>query len=224
MDSSILPSVNDLEVKSVDDIPKQEIVHDFNKVHDDIFVAKTSKKKITRKSSKKPKTKKIDIEVEKEVEEEVDTLKKELTDSEKKKIKQKAHLDKIREKAIIKRHGTVEERAERKRLKDLEKEEKKKEREKKREERLERQRQQARQRYWDKKAKEEIDQQKTINKPKPKNTSPPPQPTSSSNQMNYDTFAKYMTQYEESKPKKETKKEKSKEPQYPSLFNHLDIW
>ena len=176
-----------------------------------------------------------------------------ITKIEEPKKSKREHLEEIRPKSIVARHGTKEHRAEKKRLKEEEKERKKAARAAKRELKKEENKRKARERYWDNKAKKELEKQKQIEKtpllipepqrqPQPRQRSQPryiepePQPIMP-NGLSYNQFATYMDTYRQNKPKKEPKivykeviKEVIKEverqpiaPKYPSLFNHIDF-
>ena len=176
-----------------------------------------------------------------------------ITKIEEPKKSKREHLEEIRPKSIVARHGTKEHRAEKKRLKEEEKERKKEARAAKRELKKEENKRKARERYWDNKAKKELEKQKQIEKtpllipepqrqPQPRQRSQPryiepePQPIMP-NGLSYNQFATYMDTYRQNKPKKEPKivykeviKEVIKEverqpiaPKYPSLFNHIDF-
>ena len=155
--------------------------------------------------------------------------------------KKKKHLETIRAKSIIARHGTKEQRTEKKRLKEEEKERKKIAKTAKRELKKEENRKKARERYWDNKAKKELEKKEKIaSEPKPIVSEPiaiirQPQPQQQS--FSYNQFANYMDAYNNSKqpppapiqPKiiekvvyREVIKEPEK-PKYPALFNLLDF-
>ena len=171
-----------------------------------------------------------------------------ITKIEEPKKSKREHLEEIRPKSIVARHGTKEHRAEKKRLKEEEKERKKEARAAKRELKKEENKRKARERYWDNKAKKELEKQKQIEKTpllipepqrqrsQPRYIEPEPQPIMP-NGLSYNQFATYMDTYRQNKPKKEPKivykeviKEVIKEverqpiaPKYPSLFNHIDF-
>ena len=175
-----------------------------------------------------------------------------ITKIEEPKKSKREHLEEIRPKSIVARHGTKEHRAEKKRLKEEEKERKKAARAAKRELKKEENKRKARERYWDNKAKKELEKQKQIEKtpllipepePQPRRQAQPiyiePKPREQilPNGLSYNQFATYMDTYRQNKPKKEPKivykeviKEVIKEverqpiaPKYPSLFNHIDF-
>ena len=156
--------------------------------------------------------------------------------------KKKKHLETIRAKSIVARHGTKEQRAEKKRLKEEEKERKKIAKAEKRELKKEENRKKARERYWNKKAEAELEsKEKIAREPLIQVTQPPPQPQPQpqppQQSFSYNQFANYMDAYNSSKqpppasiqPKiiekvvyREVVKEPEK-PKYPALFNLLDF-
>ena len=160
--------------------------------------------------------------------------------------KKKKHLETIRAKSIVARHGTKEQRAEKKRLKEEEKERKKIAKAQKRELKKEENRKKARERYWNKKAEAELEsKEKIAREPLIQVTQPPPQPPPQPQphpqpprqSFSYNQFANYMDAYNSSKqpppasiqPKiiekvvyREVVKEPEK-PKYPALFNLLDF-
>ena len=173
-----------------------------------------------------------------------------ITKIEEPKKSKREHLEEIRPKSIVARHGTKEHRAEKKRLKEEEKERKKEARTAKRELKKEENKRKARERYWDNKAKKELEKQKQIEKtplliPEPQRQrsqpiyiEPQPQPIRArADSLSYNQFATYMDTYQSNKPTPEPKiiykeviKEVIKEverkpiaPKYPSLFNHIDF-
>ena len=149
------------------------------------------------------------------------------------------HLEEIRPKSIVARHGTKEHRAEKKRLKEEEKERKKEARTAKRELKKEENKRKARQRYWDNKAKKELEKE-SVPIDIPQRIQRPyiqPEPIRTPDGLSYNQFATYMDTYTQNKPTPEPKivykeviKEVIKEverqpiaPKYPSLFNHIDF-
>ena len=218
-DDSILPLVCELEVMAVDDMPmEKQVLNNLEHVHDDIFITAKPKKR-TRKPKRTASTLKqadVAIKITKIAKSAEDTAK-DLTEAPKPKSR-RDHLDSIRDKAIQSRYGTPEERAEKKRLKEVAKQQKKEERDNKRAEKLKLNREKARQRYWDKKVERELNEQKISNKP------PPAEPQ----HLDFDTFSKYMTKYESQRPKAVSTKAPPpptiRNDSYPSLFNHLDGW
>ena len=163
--------------------------------------------------------------------------------------KKKKHLEKIRAKSIVARHGTKEQRAEKKRLKEEEKERKKIAKAEKRELKKEENRRKARERYWDNKAKRELEKKEDVATPvqthlngrqipqSPPQPIPQPIPQRQQEEFSYNKFANYMDAYNLAKtpppkpqPPQVIEKVIIKEvikapptPKYPALFNLLDF-
>ena len=214
----LLPDLNDLNIVPVDEI------NDEDKINIDIEEDETTEQHRLETHD--------DIFI-------TQTIKK----TEEPKKSKREHLEEIRPKSIVARHGTKEQRAEKKRLKEEEKQRKKNARTTKRELKKEENKRKARERYWDNKAKKELEKQKEIEKtpllipaPQPKYIEPKTQPIMP-NGLSYNQFATYMDTYQSNKPTPEPKiiykeviKEVIKEverkpiaPKYPSLFNHIDF-